>query len=133
MAEIAFKNKKNQKALCGFTHPYVFDYVQRKIDKYRKKNDKMILVVEAALLIESGLYKKMDKVILVRAPIERRLERVERFRNMDREKAEQRIKYQLTDERKIKYADYVVDNQHAFKNTEKQVKKIIKELIKTKK
>ncbi|MFH1062080.1 MAG: dephospho-CoA kinase [Candidatus Omnitrophota bacterium] len=130
LAELAFKNKTEQAALCAIIHPWVFEYIDKKIKLYKKNKELKLLMVEAVLLIESGLYKKMDKIVVVKASPSQQLLRAKLNRNMDEESAKQRMRYQLKLARKIKYADYLIDNQGAFKNTEFQVKKIVVQLLK---
>ncbi len=130
LAEIAFKNKKEQKALCDLTHPWVFDYVEKKIKTYKNDKDVKLLIIEAALLIESGLYKKMDKIVLVLADESQQLSRAKLTRNMDVKLAEKRMQYQMSSAKKNKYSDYVIDNRGAFENIEEQVKKIIEKILK---
>lgn len=129
LAELAFKNKTEQAALCAIIHPWVFEYIDKKIKFYKKNKAIKLLIVEAVLLIESGLYKKMDKVILVKASQRQQILRAKLNRNMDAESAKQRMQYQLNYAQKIKYADYCIDNQGTFKNIEFQVKKIVDKLL----
>ncbi|MBU1088016.1 MAG: dephospho-CoA kinase [Candidatus Omnitrophica bacterium] len=130
LAEVAFKNTKEQKALCAIIHPWVFDYIDKKIIFYHKDKDLKLLIVEAVLLIESGLYRKMDLNIVVKAKQSQQLLRTKLNRNMDGKSAKQRMRYQLKQSEKIRYADYVIDNRGTFKNTESQVKKIAVKLLK---
>ncbi len=66
-------------------------------------------VMEAAVLIESGFYRYVDRIILVTAPEETRIRRAVRRDGTDRESVERRIRAQLTDEQRLPYADYVID------------------------
>jgi dephospho-CoA kinase len=65
---------------------------------------------EAALLVETGSYKFLDKLIVVTAPIETRIDRVILRDKVSREEVNARIKNQMPDEEKIKLADFVVNN-----------------------
>jgi dephospho-CoA kinase len=65
---------------------------------------------EAALLIESGSYKLLDKLIVVTAPIETRIERVMKRDHVSREAVEIRIKNQMPEEEKIKMANFIINN-----------------------
>ncbi|MBU1045012.1 MAG: dephospho-CoA kinase [Candidatus Omnitrophica bacterium] len=129
LAKVAFKNSANQKALCAIIHPWIFEYIDKKIKLYQKNKDVRLLIVEAVLLIESGLFEKMDKNIVVKSNQAQQLLRAKLNRNMDKEAAKQRMQYQLKLADKIKYADYVIDNRGTFKNTESQVKKIVVKLL----
>jgi len=131
LARIAFSNKKNQRELCRLVHPWVFEYIDKKVKKnYRSKNTKVI-IIEAVLLIESGLFRKMDATIVVKSNIKQQLARARQSRNMTTEGAKKRMEYQMPLTQKIKYADFVIDNRGTFKNTLVQVKRAWKQ-IKTK-
>jgi dephospho-CoA kinase len=68
------------------------------------------ILKEAALLIETGSYKFLEKLIVVSAPIETRIERVMQRDNVSREAVEARIKNQMPEEEKKKLADFVINN-----------------------
>lgn len=137
LAAIAFKDKKKQKQLSSIVHPRVIAYIKKKIGEYRKKKTKgpllkrnrkvhphriNVVVVDAALLIESGLYKNMDITIVVRSTRQQQIQRALERGRMSYQQAKQRIRFQLPLHKKIKYADYIIDNQKGLKHTEFQVK-----------
>jgi dephospho-CoA kinase len=130
LAKIAFKTKASQSDLCCLTHPYVFDYIDKKIKFFSRSKKVKMIVVEAALLIESGLYKKMDTIVVVISEESEQLKRAAVYRGMNELEAKQRMRYQMKLSQKIKYADHVIDNRHTFKHTESQVKKIVKKNLK---
>ncbi len=132
LARLAFINKKKQQQLCSIIHPWVFDYIRGKIKKTEKNKAVQAIVVEAVLLIESGLYKEMDKIIVVRATTEQQLLRAVLKRKMTHAQAKQRMRFQLGFAQKSKYADYIIDNRGSLKDTEKKVKKIWKSILRKK-
>lgn len=69
---------------------------------------------EAALLIESGSYKQLDKLIVVSAPLELRISRVMKRNDLSKEQVLARIQHQMPEEEKLKYADYIIlnDEEH---------------------
>ena len=72
------------------------------------------LIMEAAILVESGLYRMFDYLIVVSAPSDIRTERILRRDNTSTDKVKARMSMQLSEERKIKVADFVIlnDNNH---------------------
>lgn len=68
------------------------------------------IIKETALLFETGLYKKVDKIILVMAPLEERLKRVMQRDKSSREDVLKRISHQMPDEEKQPISDFVIDN-----------------------
>lgn len=107
LASIVFNDEEKLKLLNSIVHPAVGkDYAhwlsQNKEAKYTLK--------EAALLYEAGIYKDLDKIILVTCPVEERIKRVMKRDKVSKEEVERRIANQWTEERKLELADYVLDN-----------------------
>ena len=68
------------------------------------------IIHEAAILIESGFYKMMDKIIIVNAMQDLRIARIMARDKQSPEKIMQRIKNQMSDEERNKYADFIINN-----------------------
>ena len=125
LAEIVFNNKAKLRLLNRLVHPEAI----RRINKIIKaKKREKIIVVDAALLIESGFYKKMDRVLLVKASRDKQVSRIRRFKGMSDIQALQRIRMQARERKKISLADFVIDNSGSKKETLSQVKKIWEQL-----
>ncbi|MBL4594921.1 MAG: dephospho-CoA kinase [Flavobacteriales bacterium] len=107
MAEVVFNDKTALKKLNNIIHPKVADYFKRWVEENASSP---ILIKEAAILIESGAYQQMDKIILVTAPEEIRIERVVQRDNVSEDKVKGRMQAQLSDEEKLTYADFTIDN-----------------------
>lgn len=91
----------------GIIHPAVEKDFQSFIESNREQK---YIIKETALLFETGLYKKVDKIILVMAPLEERLKRVIERDKSSREDVLKRIRYQMPDEEKQPISDFVIDN-----------------------
>lgn len=75
-----------------------------------KNNSANYIIEEAAILFETGVYKKMDKNILVCAPIKTRIKRLIQRDHATETEITSRINNQMQDEEKIKLADYIIQN-----------------------
>ena len=107
IASIIFRNKEMLNALNNIVHPEV----EKDFDQwYEKQHSHPYVLKEAAILFESGSYKKMDKNILVVAPEELRIKWVKERDNISEEKVRERINNQWKTERLIKLADFIIDN-----------------------
>ena len=108
VANVVFNDLEKLKKLNGLIHPYVAN----DFEEWLKINKSCsIIVKETALLIETGLYKKMDFNINVTAPLSLRIERILKRDPMRNEHdIWQIINKQLTDNERNKYVDYVVVN-----------------------
>ncbi|MBS1594898.1 MAG: dephospho-CoA kinase [Bacteroidetes bacterium] len=109
LAEIVFNNEELLVKLNSLVHPAVFKDNQSWNEVLAKKGYPYTLK-EAALLVETGSYLTLDKLIVVSAPEEDRIKRVMERDQATREQVVARIKAQMPEEQKVKYADYIIYN-----------------------
>ena len=107
MAELVFNNKAALEELNAIVHPKVKQHFEHWICSNQAAQ---ILIKEAAILIESGANKGLDKIIVVTAPEELRINRVANRDNANEVDVKKRIKAQMSDEDRIKFADYIIYN-----------------------
>lgn len=126
IARQVFKDDSLLKKLNGLVHPAVAKDVEKWADT---NQDSSLLLKEAALLFETGSYKKLKKTILVTAPEEIRIERVvTRDSHRSVEDVKDIIRKQMDDKEKIPLADFVIEND-GKQSVIKQVMNIHKELV----
>jgi len=93
-----------------------------------RRDQSAVAMVEAALILEAGVGKRFDRLVVVTCSPEQRIQRWARRLKVDEETARsevtRRMAAQLPDEEKIKAADYVIDNSGSLDKTEAQVKQI---------
>jgi dephospho-CoA kinase len=107
LASRIFGDDGLRKQLNAIVHPAVaYDFLQWK-DAHSMAP---YIIKEAAISIETGLYKEADCVVLVTAPEHVRIERVMIRNKITAAEVEKRIRSQWTDEKKLPFADYVVKN-----------------------
>ena len=128
LSNIVFNDFTKIEQLNNLVHPKVAQDFNQWVGK---NNNKPILVKEAAILIESGAYLNMDKIILVVSEKSTRINRVSKRDNFDLESIEKRINLQLKDNEKIKYADYIIENNSSLGHLKLEVIKVIKKLRKS--
>ncbi len=116
LGKIAFSSPSLTEKLNRIVHPFLLENLKEKIESLRKKSDKKIVVVDAALIVEWGLQKKLDYLVLVDCSKEKRVKRLIKQRGYTRKEAEQRIKAQLPETRKRKHADFVIRNQGSLRD-----------------
>ncbi len=109
LAEIVFNNEELLVKLNSLVHPAVFKDNQSWNEVLARKGYPYTLK-EAALLVETGSYLTLDKLIVVSAPEEDRIKRVMERDQATREQVLARIKAQMPEEQKVKYADYIIYN-----------------------
>ena len=106
LAKLIFNNRSILKKVNSVVHPKVFS----RFSEWEKKQKAPYVIMEAAILFESGGWKKVDRIVTVTAPVEERIERVVRRSNITKEEVMERIRNQMSDSDKIKLSDYVIDN-----------------------
>ncbi len=107
IAEIAFHNPEKLQALNALVHPAVFEDGR---NWHRTQQNVPYTLKEAALLFESGSYKELDKIIVVTAPLDVRIQRVMERDQISQEAVQARISKQMLEEEKINQADYLIVN-----------------------
>lgn len=108
LSKIVFKNPTELNKLNHIVHPAVLKHAE---DWHNKQKNCPYTLKEAALLFESGSYRLLDKIIVVHAPLNIRIQRIMTRDNFSEEETIQRIKQQLPEEEKLKKADYIIHNQ----------------------
>ena len=125
LSSIVFNDSTKIEQLNNLVHPKVAQDFNQWVGK---NNNKPILVKEAAILIESGAYLNMDKIILVVSEKSTRINRVSKRDNSDLDSIEKRINHQLTDNEKIKYADYIIENNSSLEHLKLEVLKVVNKI-----
>lgn len=106
IADKVFSNPESLAKLNSFVHPAVF----KAMDDWSSKQKAPFVLKEAALLFESNSYLQNDYNILVSSPIELRLKRVMQRDQVSKEKVMERINNQYPEEKKVKLADFFIQN-----------------------
>lgn len=122
-----FKNEESQKKINKIIHPIISDLIMQRIND--KKNTNTLFVIDAALIIESGMFKEYanngSKLILLIADKDLRLKRALGRGNLSKQTIKDRMKLQMEDNKKMKYADFVIENN----STKSKLYGIIDEII----
>jgi dephospho-CoA kinase len=128
LGEIVFNDPIKRRRLEEIVHPRVIEEENRLVNEFRRKNPDGIVIVDAALMIEAGSHKRMDKLIVVYADKETQVKRLSERDGLRREDAEKRINSQMPLSEKVKMADFVIDNSKGIKDTRRQVVDIFNKL-----
>ena len=124
LADIIFGDPEKKQTLEDILHPKVFEFERLEYDAIRKEHPNALVIVDAALLIESGNYKKMDKVIVVNSDEKNRINRILARSELSRDEIADRIKNQMPSDEKVRYADFVLENSLDKDNLLSKVKDI---------
>ncbi len=129
LGDIVFKDPEKRAALEGIVHPEVFRREAEITDGISRKEPDAIIVFDAALLIESGAYRRMDGVILVWCRVQTQIDRLLKNCHLSPEEALQRIESQMPLDEKKRYASWVIDNDGELAAAISQAKEIYRHLV----
>lgn len=124
LAAVAFVDDATRKELEAITHPAIGAEFLRRV---AEAPPDAVVVHDVPLLVESKRGFEYAAVIVVEAPLETRLDRLE-ARGVSRDDARRRIGLQATDEDRRKVATWVVDNAGDLAHLEQQIDEIWSEL-----
>ena len=134
LAELAFDKKRPRiYELNRILHPGVIKRYEKWMDDIQAREPDAIVMLEAALLLEAGLRRRFDKIIVVTLKQQQRIERwADRF-HLDPETARlevtRRMMAQAPDEAKQQAADFIIDNSGTVEETQAQVRKVYDALL----
>jgi len=124
LKEIIFMDNEKRKLLESIVHPAIRGYESNIVSKIKSKDDKAIIISHAALLIETGSYKKFDALIVIYLDNETQLKRLIKRDNMDRKLGISIINSQMPTIEKLKYANFIIDNSGNIEQTREEVKRV---------
>lgn len=128
LGEKVFASPEALKQLNAITHPLIEAEIKRRIACYEAATPDGLVILEAALLIESGLDALTDAVVGVYADEQLRVERVKLRDALTAEAVWKRITAQKKWEELEKVSDYIIDNSLSLEATEKQVKEVLAQI-----
>lgn len=128
IADQVFNSPDKLQQLNQIVHPAVALDFQH----WKDNQESLYVIYEAAILFEAGAYNKCDFIILVTAPLDERIKRLQIRDQSSLEEIEARIQHQWSDEKKRKLADFEIINNN-LSSTKDQVRNLHKILINTNK
>ncbi|MBN2530254.1 MAG: dephospho-CoA kinase [Deltaproteobacteria bacterium] len=119
-----FDNEVERKKLEAITHPAIADMAKRGMTLIAARGVSFA-VYEAALLVETGIYKGMDALIVVSCTLENQLIRLCNRDLLSKKDAITRIACQFPLDQKLAVADYVIENNGSYTDLETETQKVI--------
>ncbi len=117
LGAIVFADESKRKVLNSILHPLIITAQNDLLTKWEAEDSGGIAVVDAALMIESGGYKRFDKLVVVHCRPEIQLQRLMARDSATEEEARLRIASQMPQQEKLRYADYQIDTSEGFEET----------------
>ena len=126
LAEIVFSDPPKKKILEGILHPEIIAEQDRRLRDLEREGGTPVAIVDAAVMIESGSWKRFDSLVVVDCDESQQICRLRRRNGMNEEEAIKRVNAQMPLSEKVKYADHVIDNRGSIDDTRKQVEELMK-------
>jgi dephospho-CoA kinase len=128
LGQLVFGNEENRKKLNAIVHPRVQERRDVLTAKALQEDPHRVIVWDIPLLIETGMYKEVDKTVVVYVDADTQLARLLERDKLSLEQARQRIAAQMPIEEKKAYADYLIDNRGTLEETKRQVEQVYAQL-----
>ncbi len=125
LGDLVFTDKELLDKLNKIVHPLVLQEEKKRIARITEQDSKAIIVLDVPLLIEVSHHKDMDRVIVVTVTLDKQIQRLLK-KGLTNPKA--RIAAQLPLAEKLKYADFVIDNNGSLEQAYLQVRDIFSQL-----
>lgn len=129
LGAIVFSDCEKRQLLNSLVHPGVRVEVRRRIAELEGMHAVGIIIVDAALMVETGSYRNYDKLVVVYCEPALQLDRLLRRGGLTLEEAKARIASQMPVEEKLKVADYRIDTSGTLNQTRQQIEGVYRELI----
>jgi len=129
LGTIIFANPERRRRLEAITHPAIRERFLARIDALAERGFTGIVVFDAAVMIESGNYKNMDRLIVVVTDDVTQMARLHGRDGTDEAENRRKISSQMPLAEKAKLADYVIDNSGSREATAEQVGRVFAALM----
>ena len=129
MASIVFADEKMRLLLNSIVHPLVFESQNEWLAAREAEDPDGIAIVDAALMIESGGYRRFDKLIVVWCEPDIQFERLIKRDGLSEADARKHIASQMPQDEKKGYADLLIDTSGGFETTRVQCRQVHSKLL----
>ncbi|GAB4176708.1 MAG: dephospho-CoA kinase [Calditrichia bacterium] len=130
LASMVFQDESKLTKLNKLVHPHMVENIIEEIEKARESGKYKIIMVDAALIYEINIENMFDAVIVVASYMKNRIERIMKRDGHSRKHILDRISKQIPIEDKMKWADYIIENNKDLKALEEKSRIVWDELLK---
>ena len=127
LAQLVFSNSEALKKLNQIIHPIIGQKIKNEIKWNKENTNYHVIIVDAALLIESNLIKLVDELWVVTASEAIQIKRLNERGGLSESEARLRISNQMTLEKKKKFANKIIDNSASLERLSEIVESLWKE------
>lgn len=127
LGAVVFADDEARKQLNAIVHPRVWREIEAFFER-KKEEGEPVAVVDAALMVETGSYRRYDRIIVVHCRPEQQRERLMARSGLTRDEAEKRIRAQMPIEEKLAFGDLLVDTSGTIEQTLARTDEIVEAL-----
>ena len=131
LGTLVFGDPERRQRLNAILHPRIIERQDETLRRWEDDDPDGVAMIDAALMIESGGYKRFDKLIVVHCRPEVQLERLMLRDGLSLEEAQKRIDSQMPQSEKQKFADYLIDTSDGFEPTRQRTKEVYEQLLRS--
>ncbi len=128
LASQIFSDPEKRLILNRILHPCIKKRIKEMIAHIGKAEPDALIIIDAALLVETGMYRDYDKLVVVAADEDVQVARLVRRNRLSLKEARSRLRAQFPLESKKKVADYVINNQDSLEHTRSQTRALVQQL-----
>jgi dephospho-CoA kinase len=128
LGEIVFADAEKRKLLNSILHPLIIAAQDEWLREREREEPRGVAIIDAALMIETGSYRRFDKLVVAHCQPEVQIERLMRRNDVTRAEAVQRIAAQMPQDEKMRYADFLIDTSGSREETRRQVETVYAKL-----
>lgn len=128
LGALVFADPARRARLNAIVHPRVYEAQAAWLSAVAARAPRAIAIIDAALMIETGSYRRFDQLIVVHCRPELQLARLQERNGLTREAAQLRIDAQMPNQEKLAYADFVIDTSTSFEETRRQTEEVFQSL-----
>jgi len=129
LGQIIFFDAEKRALLNQLTHHDVGVKILRRIFDFEQSSSRGIVIVDAALMVETGGYKMYDRLIVVTCDQSLQVARLMSRDQLSEKEARARMNSQMPIEEKLKLADYTIETSGTLRQTRDQVEAIHRDLL----
>ncbi len=128
MGELIFADGNKRQLLNSIVHPLVYEKQNEWLEQIAEENLNVIAIIDAALMIETGGYKRFDKLIVVFCDLDVQLQRLMLRNELTQSDALRRINAQMPQEEKKLFADFLIDTTNGYDPAKAQTIEVYEQL-----
>jgi len=129
LGRIVFSQREKRMLLNGLIHPEVRKEVLRRVSDLAEREPRAVVIVDAALMVESGFYKLHERLIVVKCDPVLQLSRLMARDGLQPAEAKARMDAQLPVEEKLKLADYIIETSGTLRETKILIERVYHDLV----